>query len=121
VAAKSNAKGSKLYIVSDPSADAANRMMKAVEGEGLPRLRSPFEFGNLFITLNVEFPPSIPAAALPELLKLLPPPKHVVKVKEDDEDVEVALSSTSLIWMSGQPHTLIIIPALSPGGQPYGH
>jgi len=89
LAAKSTSKGSKLYMVTDPNADAAKRMMKAVEGEGLPRLRSPFEFGNLFINLTIEFPDSIPAAACAELLKLLPPPKHVPKAKEDDEDVEV--------------------------------
>jgi DnaJ family protein A protein 2 len=87
--AKTTAKGSKLYIISDPSADAEKRMMKAVEGEGLPRLRSPFEFGNLFVTIQIEFPPSIPAAAAGELLNLLPPPMHVPKAKEDDDDVDV--------------------------------
>eukprot|EP00965_Chrysotila_dentata_P061228 2028090-Pleurochrysis_carterae.AAC.1 len=36
-------------------------MMKAVQGEGLPRLKSPFEHGNLFILLNVEFPATLDA------------------------------------------------------------
>jgi len=30
-------KGSKLYVVSDPAQDAKKRLMKAVEGEGMPR------------------------------------------------------------------------------------
>ena len=32
------------------------RLMKTVEGQGMPRLRNPFEFGNLFLMLNIEFP-----------------------------------------------------------------
>ena len=64
-------------------------MMKAVKGEGLPRLRAPFEHGNLFIVFTIEFPDAIPAAAAPELLKLLGPPKHVVKADEEGDDVEV--------------------------------
>ena len=64
-------------------------MMKAVSGEGLPRLRSPFEHGNMFITFTIEFPDSIPAGAAGELLKLLGPPKHVPTVTEETEDVDV--------------------------------
>merc|ERR1719446_1161519 len=89
VAAKKSTKGSKLYIISDPNKDKEMRMMKAVEGEGLPRLKSPFEFGNLFIKFNIEFPTSIDPAIAGQLAKLLPPPKNVVTVKEDAEDVEV--------------------------------
>ena len=87
--AKTSAKGSKMFVVSDPSADAAKRMMKAVEGEGLPRLRSPFEFGNLFVSITIEYPTSIDPAAAAALSKLLPPPKHTVKAKEGDDDVDV--------------------------------
>mmetsp|Transcript_26292 Transcript_26292/g.43629 ORF Transcript_26292/g.43629 Transcript_26292/m.43629 type:complete len:506 (+) Transcript_26292:55-1572(+) len=89
MAAKQPTKGSKLFIISDPNADKDKRMMKAVEGEGLPRLKHPFEHGNLFIILNIEFPTSIDAAVQAQLLKLLPPPKHTITAKEDDEDVEV--------------------------------
>lgn len=64
-------------------------MMKAVEGEGLPRLKSPFEHGNLFIILNIEFPDTILPSISSQLLRLLPPAKHTVTAKEDDEDVEV--------------------------------
>jgi DnaJ family protein A protein 2 len=89
LASKSTSKGSKLYIISDPDADKSKRMMKAVEGEGLPRLKRPFDYGNLFIVLSIDFPTSIDASAQAALLKLLPPPMHTVTAKEDDEDVEV--------------------------------
>ena len=89
VAAKKSAKGSKLYIISDPTKEKSLRMMKAVEGEGLPRLRSPFEHGNLFIKFNIEFPEAIDPTAAAALGKLLPPPKNKVTKSEEDEDVEV--------------------------------
>jgi len=89
MAAKTTSKGAKLFIIQDPESTAHTRMMKAVQGEGLPRLRAPFENGNLFIVFTIEFPDSLPPTAATELLKLLGPPKHVVTVSEDDEDVEV--------------------------------
>jgi len=88
MAAKTTSRGAKLFIIQDPESTKHTRMMKAVKGEGLPRLRAPFEHGNLFITFTIEFPDSIPPAAAGELLKLLGPPKHVVTAKEDDDDVE---------------------------------
>ena len=89
IAAKSPAKGAKMYVIGDPEASANLRLMQAVEGEGLPRLKSPFEHGNLFLILNIEFPTTLPAAAAAQLLKVLPPPKHVPTVSEDSDDVEV--------------------------------
>jgi len=91
VSAKTHTKGSKLYVISDPDADKEKRMMKAIEGEGLPRLKNPFDHGNLFIILSIDFPASIDAAAQSALLKLLPAPLHKVTAKEDDEDVEVVV------------------------------
>ena len=89
MAAKTSSKGAKLFIIQDPESTKHTRLMKAVQGEGLPRLRAPFENGNLFIVFTIEFPDSLPPTAATELLKLLGPPKHVVTVSEDDEDVEV--------------------------------
>ena len=60
IAAKSPAKGAKMFIIGDPEASANLRLMQAVEGEGLPRLKSPFEHGNLFLILNIEFPTTLP-------------------------------------------------------------
>ena len=91
MAAKQPAKGSKLYIIGDPNELAAGRLIKACEGEGLPRLKSPFEFGNLFILMKIEFPAQLDPAAAKALMKALPPPKHVPTVSEDSDDVEVCV------------------------------
>jgi len=89
MAAKAPSRGSKLYIIGDPDAAVGTRMMKAVPGEGLPRLKSPFEHGNLFLILNIEFPSTLNATVAGQLLKLLPPPKHTVTTSEDADDVDV--------------------------------
>ena len=91
MAAKKPAKGSKLYVIGDPASEAGLRMMKACEGEGLPRLKSPFEHGNLFIIIKIEFPETIDTTAAKSLLKVLPPPKHVPTVSEDSDEVEVCV------------------------------
>jgi len=88
MAAKTTSRGAKLYVIQDPEATKHTRMMKAVKGEGLPRMRAPFEHGNLFIMFTIEFPSAINPAAAIELKKLLDPPKHVPKDMESD-DVEV--------------------------------
>ncbi|EOD07084.1 hypothetical protein EMIHUDRAFT_198360 [Emiliania huxleyi CCMP1516] len=62
MAAKAPARGSKLYVVSDPAKDAAKRLMKA-------------------------FPTALNAATQASLAKLLPPPKHTVTAKPGDDDV----------------------------------
>ena len=89
LAAKTSARGSKLFIIQDPASTKHTRMMRCVENEGLPRMRSPTENGNLFIIFTIEFPESIDASAAAALSKVLGPPKHVPKSSEDDEDVEV--------------------------------
>jgi len=88
LAAKTTARGAKLFVMQDPESTKQTRMMKAVRGEGLPRLKAPFENGNLFIIFSIEFPESIDPAAAGQLLSILGPPKHVPKVSEDDDDVE---------------------------------
>ena len=89
MAAKTTSRGAKLYVLQDPESTKHTRMMKCVKGEGLPRLRAPFEHGNMFISFTIEFPDSIDPSAGQALLKLLGPPKHVVTAMEDDDDVEV--------------------------------
>jgi len=91
MAAKKPAKGSKLYIIGDPNAAADERLMKCCEGEGLPRLKHPFEHGNLFIIMKIEFPSTIDTSAVKALAKVLPPPKHVPTVSEDSDDVDVCV------------------------------
>jgi len=89
MAAKTTSRGAKLFVLQDPESTAHLRMMKAVKGEGLPRLKAPIDSGNLFLVFKIEFPDSIPTEGAKELLSLLGPPKHVPKVSEDDDDVEV--------------------------------
>ena len=62
--------------------------MKAVEGGGLPRLKQPFEHGNLFVIFTIEFPATIEASVCTELLRMLPPPKNVPKITADMDDVQ---------------------------------
>ena len=89
MASRVPSKGTNLYVVSDPTTDSQKRMMKAVEGEGMPRLKSPFEFGNLFLVLRIEFPASLSSDAQIALGKLLPPPMNVVKAKPSNDIEEV--------------------------------
>ena len=89
MAAKTTTRGSKLFILKDPEANKSGRMMMAVRGEGLPRLKAPFEHGCLFIIFTIEFPSSVSAKALKELPALLGPAKSVAKNSEEDDDVEV--------------------------------
>mmetsp|Transcript_159 Transcript_159/g.482 ORF Transcript_159/g.482 Transcript_159/m.482 type:complete len:505 (+) Transcript_159:157-1671(+) len=91
LSAKSPSSGATLYVLQDPEATKDTRLMMAVKGEGLPRLRSPFENGNLFIKFNIEFPTSIKASDLPALQKLLGPPKSVAKNVDGDDEVETVM------------------------------
>merc|ERR1719506_1526440 len=59
MAAKTTSRGAKLFVIQDPDSTKNTRMMKAVKGEGLPRLKAPFESGNLFIVFTIEFPTNI--------------------------------------------------------------
>ena len=95
LSAKKTANGATLYILQDPESTKDSRMMMAVKGEGLPRLKAPFENGMLFIKFNIEFPTNLPASALPQLQQLLGPPKHIAKNKEEDDDVETVVLQPS--------------------------
>jgi len=87
-AAKKPRVGSKLYVKADPMMAQKHRMMKAVKGEGMPTLKNPFEFGNLFLILTIEFPTSLPKDSLEALQTILPPPVNSTTVKQGDEGVE---------------------------------
>merc|ERR1719248_341789 len=71
LAAKTASSGATLYILQDPEATKHTRQMMAVKGEGLPRLKAPFENGNLFIKFTIEFPSSIAPNLVSQLAKLL--------------------------------------------------
>merc|ERR1712050_404872 len=88
LSAKKTKRGSTMYIVSDPDAKKAFRMVKAVKDEGMPTYKNPFVHGNLFLLLTIEFPDSLSPANQKEIRRLLPPPLNVPKWKEDDQSVE---------------------------------
>jgi len=89
MAAKTTSRGAKLFVIQDPESTKHLRLMRCVKGEGLPRLKAPFENGNLFIIFTIEFPDAIDPSAASKLVSLLGPPKHVAKNSEDDDDVEL--------------------------------
>merc|ERR1719215_1041789 len=89
LAGKKTKKGSTMYVLSDPSAKAHLRMIKAVKDEGMPTYKNPFIHGNLFLLLTIEFPDTLTPEAQKGIRSLLPPPLNVPKIKESDEGVEV--------------------------------
>ncbi|PWN44435.1 putative YDJ1-mitochondrial and ER import protein [Ceraceosorus guamensis] len=60
--------------------------IKVLRGQGMPSYRH-HELGDLYCTLSVAFPDSLPPEAFPLLEKALPPRKQASKVKGDVEDV----------------------------------
>merc|ERR1712048_132764 len=89
LAAKKPRPGSNMYVVSDTNASSQLRMMKAVEGEGMPTFKNPFIRGNLFLVLSIEFPERLSPDAQDALRKLLPPPLHPYSCAAADGEVEV--------------------------------
>merc|ERR1712232_244414 len=89
LAAKKPRRGSTMYIVSDPDAKKAFRMMKAVRGEGMPTYKNPFVHGNLFLVLTIEFPDCLSPDNQNAIRKMLPPPLNTTTWKEDDQSVEI--------------------------------
>jgi hypothetical protein len=89
LAAKKPKKGSTMYVLRDPNADAHLRLMKAVKDEGMPTYKNPFIHGNLFLILTIEFPDKLSAESQSGIRKLLPPALNIPKIKADDANVEV--------------------------------
>jgi DnaJ-class molecular chaperone len=93
MASKRTSRGSTMYVIGDPEGSSAGRMMKAVVGEGMPRLSNPFEKGNLFVIFNIEFPTAPLAPAAQAALLAAVPKMHSASASEGDEGVEVATLS----------------------------
>lgn len=77
-----------MHVVADPDEEHKLRMMKAVKNEGMPTLKNPFVYGNLFIILNIEFPQSLSPEAKEGLRSLLPAPLNTSEL-DCAEDAEV--------------------------------
>merc|ERR1711879_551021 len=97
--AKKPRKGTTMYILSDPDANGALRVMKAVKGEGMPTYKNPFIHGNLFLILKIQFPENLEPNKQEKIRALLPPPLHVPKGTSDEEhfvtDIDPVQSYTS--------------------------
>merc|ERR1711939_455132 len=90
LAAKRKESGATMYCLSDPNAAAAGRMTVAVEGEGLPLVRDPYMFGNLFLQLDIEFPESLSEEQISGLRTVLPPALNSSSADEGAENVDTA-------------------------------
>merc|ERR1711879_950417 len=88
LAAKKPRRNCTMYVLADPDAKNAMRMIKAVKDEGMPTYKNPFIHGNLFLILNIEFPSSLPSETQTALRQLLPPPLNVPAVSATDDNVE---------------------------------
>jgi DnaJ family protein A protein 2 len=71
--------------------------VRVIKDEGMPRHKSPFEKGNLYIKFNVEFPKPgfFNDTSLQQLEKLLPPRSPAPKVTGDVENVTLGKVSES--------------------------
>merc|ERR1712070_101396 len=90
LANKTKKSGSTLYVLGDEAESAKTRMMKAIPNEGLPLVRDPYSFGNMFLLLTIEFPESLDAAAQAQLKSVLPPALNKSTADESSEDVDTA-------------------------------
>ncbi|XP_076358209.1 dnaJ homolog subfamily A member 2-like isoform X1 [Tachypleus tridentatus] len=81
--------GRDLIIRHPPGEVVKPDTIKGIQGEGMPIYRDPFEKGNLYIKLDVEFPPDhfIEEEKLKLLEKLLPkrPPCHIPQGEHVEE------------------------------------
>merc|ERR1719456_1707248 len=89
MAAKKTKRGCTMYVLSDPNAHNAERVMKAVKDEGMPTYKNPFIHGSLFLILTIEFPDKISPENQEAIRKLLPAPLNVPSISANDENVEV--------------------------------
>jgi len=90
LAAKKTAKGKTMYVLADANAKKDFRMMKAVNGEGMPTYKNPFVCGSLFLILKIQFPEKLTEENQAAIRKLLPAPLNTVKAgTADDKEVEI--------------------------------
>jgi len=89
MAAKKARKTCTMFILADPNAKNAMRVMKAVKDEGMPTYKNPFVHGNLFLILTIQFPDKLEPDVQEKLKQHLPPPLLPRTLKEDDPSVEL--------------------------------
>merc|ERR1712100_79304 len=94
LAAKKAQKTCTMYVLADPNAKNAMRVMKAVKDEGMPTYKNPFVHGNLFLILTIQFPDKLEPDVQAKLKQHLPPPLLPCTLKEDDPSV------SSTLWLT---------------------
>ena len=86
--------GRVLSIESKPGEIVKPESVKAIQGEGMPFHGSPFTKGRLFIHFRVEFPRTLPMAAVNSIRAALPAVPKVVLSGEEEEchmvDVDIS-------------------------------
>nr|CAH8828681.1 unnamed protein product [Trichobilharzia regenti] len=80
-----------LVIHSRPGEVFTNKDYRAIESEGMPRYKNPFEKGRLIVKFDIAFPKNdfLPKAQLETLRKLLPAPASIEDIPEDAEAVDL--------------------------------
>lgn len=78
--------GRVLVVGSIPGEVIKNGDIKSIRNEGMPIYKNPTEKGRLIVQFNVNFPKSIPPAAVPKLEACLPPRAEII-VPDDAEEV----------------------------------
>jgi len=90
IGAKSKSNGATMYVLADASSAAGKRMTVAVEGEGLPLSRDPFQFGNLFLQLDIQFPEELSEEQMTAIRTALPAALNSSSADESAEEVDTA-------------------------------
>lgn len=81
LAARTQSPNCTMYVVADA---IGSRLMKAVEGAGMPVYNNPSVRGNLFLILNIVFPEGLTAEQQHKLRDVLPPPLNVPTSAHDE-------------------------------------
>ena len=68
--------GSKIRVKNQPGEVIKPDELKTIPEKGMPFYRQPYKFGNLFVKFTVEFPSSVPVAAIEGLKAGLPAPEQ---------------------------------------------
>lgn len=97
-----------LYIKTDKGEIIKPGDIRVIAGEGMPKHKSPFEKGNLYIKFNIEFPKpgSLTDSHIQQLEKILTPPRTPApKVTQEMEKVSLGkVSEQDARRSQGQSH-----------------
>eukprot|EP00929_Paragymnodinium_shiwhaense_P090919 TRINITY_DN50998_c0_g1_i2.p1 TRINITY_DN50998_c0_g1~~TRINITY_DN50998_c0_g1_i2.p1 ORF type:complete len:512 (+),score=118.08 TRINITY_DN50998_c0_g1_i2:106-1641(+) len=90
ISGKQEKKGATMYLLPNNDVPNEKRFMKAVRGEGMPTLKNPFVYGNLFLILSIEFPEALDDATQAKLRKILGNTRlNEPLFSPDDQEVEI--------------------------------